>query len=117
MPLAPFLTIEIRRVNGGVVEVVDAAAMAEIFFATEISSLGDASYDARTLTTHPNQVNREDIRVLNASFRARMETQLWEPLFDAGDLRGLSRSAATGTWSLCRPPSRVRHQPVARAHP
>jgi len=36
------------------VEAVDAAALAEIFFATEISSLGDGSYDARALTTHPD---------------------------------------------------------------
>ena len=87
MPLPPLLTIEIPRLNKGVIEVFDAAAMAEVFFSTEISSLGAGSYDARTLTTDPNRVDREDIRVLNASFRAMiMKTQLWEPLFDSGDL-------------------------------
>lgn len=43
-------------------EVVDPAAIAEFFLVTQISSLGQKSYDARTLTTHPNQVDRDDIR-------------------------------------------------------
>jgi hypothetical protein len=99
MPLPPLLTIEIPRVNGGVVEVIDAASMAEVFFATEISSLGEGSYDARTLTTDPNRVDREDIRVLNASFRAMiMKMQLWEPLFAAGDLPWLV--ALDRNWDL-----------------
>lgn len=43
MPLPPFIAINIPRVNGGVLQVADAAALAEIFFATEISSLGPGS--------------------------------------------------------------------------
>jgi hypothetical protein len=50
MPLPPFITIEIPRVGGGVVEAVDVAGIAEIFFTTEISSFGPESYDARALT-------------------------------------------------------------------
>lgn len=70
MALPPRLALTIPRMDGGALHVEDAAALAEIFFATEVSSLGAGSYDARTLTTHPNRVDREDVRVLNASFRA-----------------------------------------------
>lgn len=66
--------------------------------------LGHRSYDARTLTTHPNQVDREDIRVLNASLRAMiMKTQLWEPLFAAGELPWLV--ALERDWDLVTMPA------------
>lgn len=87
MPLPPLIAIEIPRMDGRALRVADAAALAQVFFATEVSSLGAGSYDARTLTTHPNQLDREDVRVLNASFRAMiMKLSLWEPLFEGGDL-------------------------------
>ena len=83
----PLVPVEIPRISGGSLQVPDAAALAEVFFSTEVSSLGASSYDARTLTTHPNQVDREDVHVLNSSFRAMIiKTSLWEPLFEAGDL-------------------------------
>lgn len=87
MPLPRAITLDIPRVNGDTLRVADAGALAEVFFATETSSLGPASYDARTLTTHPEQVDRQDIKVLNASFRAMiLKVSLWEPLMAAGDL-------------------------------
>jgi hypothetical protein len=99
MALPPFLTIEVPRVNGGLLRVDDAAALAEIFFSTEVSSLGPTSYDARTLTTHPDRLDREDITVLNRSFRAMiMKIPLWQPLLDAGDLVWLS--ALGRDWDL-----------------
>jgi antitoxin (DNA-binding transcriptional repressor) of toxin-antitoxin stability system len=99
MPLPPTVTVEVPRADGGLLVVDDAAAMAEVFFATEISSLGPGSYDARTLTTHPEQLDREDITVLNRSFRAMiMKTQLWSPLMEAGDLPWLT--ALDRDWDL-----------------
>lgn len=87
MPLPPLIAIDIPRMEGTPLRVPDAAGLAELFFATEVSSRGLDSYDARTLTTPPHRVDREDIRVLNASFRAMiMRVSLWEPLFEAGDL-------------------------------
>lgn len=87
MPLPPLIAIDIPRMEGTPLRVPDAAGLAELFFATEVSSRGPDSYDARTLTTPPHRVDREDIRVLNASFRAMiMRVSLWEPLFEAGDL-------------------------------
>ena len=99
-----FVTVEIPRADGDVLRVDDAAALAEVFFATEVSSLGAGSYDARTLTTHPEQVDREDVTVLNRSFRAMiMKTQLWRPLMEVGDLPWLV--ALGRDWDLVTMPA------------
>jgi hypothetical protein len=91
MPLPPVISIDIPCVTGGPLHVADAAALAEVFFSTEISSLGPRSYDARTLSTHSERLDREDITVLNASFRAMIiKVSLWEPLLAAADLPWLA---------------------------
>jgi hypothetical protein len=104
VPLPPPIIVEIPRADGRVLRVEDAAALAEVFFATEISSLGPGSYDARTLTTDPERLDREDITVLNRSFRAMIiKTQLWRPLMEAGDLPWLT--ALGRDWDLVTMPA------------
>src|SRR5690242_12497670 len=91
MSLPPVISIDVPCVTGGPLHVPDAAALAEVFFSTEISSLGPRSYEARTLTTHPDRLDREDITILNGSFRAMIiKVSLWEPLLAAGDLPWLA---------------------------
>src|SRR4051812_10509382 len=82
MPLPPRIDFDIPTMRGGRLELPDAAALAEIFFATEVSSLGANSLDARTLTTSPSAIDAEDLRVLHRSFRAMIiKRALWEPLY------------------------------------
>src|SRR3954452_23103935 len=60
MPLPPLIAIEIPRMDGQSLHVDDAAGLAQVFFATEVSSLGAGSYDARTVTTHPLRAQGRD---------------------------------------------------------
>jgi Family of unknown function (DUF6308) len=76
------LDLTVRRTDGSELELRDCARLAELFFASDVSSMGPESYDAYTEITDRNRIERADIDVLNKTFRAMiMRLSEWEDLY------------------------------------
>jgi hypothetical protein len=82
MRLRDPLDLTVRRIDESELHLRDCAHLAELFFASDVSSRGPDSYDARAEQGNPERIERADIDVLNSTFRAMIiRLSEWEDLY------------------------------------
>jgi hypothetical protein len=82
MRLRDPLDLTVRRIDDSELYLRDCARLAELFFASDVSSRGPESYDAWAEHSDPERIAQADINVLNKTFRAMiMKLSEWEDLY------------------------------------
>ena len=75
-------TLRVQRLDGELL-VLDGLALARAFFAGDVSSVGEASFDALAGAGNPERIELADVIAMNRTMRARSPHRVWEAIVEA----------------------------------
>jgi hypothetical protein len=74
-------TVKVWRLDAGPVLVIEhAELLAQDFFTTDESSVGDSAYDQQVGKGDPDRITVQDVVAINTTMRARSPHTAWEVL-------------------------------------
>jgi hypothetical protein len=75
-------TLRVQRLDGELL-VLDGLALARAFFAGDVSSVGESSFDALAGAGNPKRIELADVIAMNRTMRARSPHRVWEAIVEA----------------------------------
>jgi hypothetical protein len=75
-------TLRVQRLDGELL-VLDGLALARAFFAGDVSSVGDTSFDALAGAGNPERIELADVIAMNRTMRARSPHRVWAAIVEA----------------------------------